>query len=410
MAVGTGLAQTRRRALTRAEHGKALSLDEVEALLLAREADLERAMTSARHLRDLGWGDTVTYSRKVFIPLTMLCRDHCHYCTFAKPPAKLDHPYLSLEEVVAIAEAGRALGCKEALFTLGDRPEERYPVARTWLADRGYRTTLEYVRAAAIRVLEETGLLPHLNPGVMSYEELARLKHVSASMGLMLETSSDRLAEKGGPHVGSPDKVPSVRLRTIEDAGRLAIPFTTGILVGIGETPRERAESLLAIREAHRRFHHVQEVIVQNFRAKSGTAMHASPEPGDEEFLCTVSVARVVLRPRMHVQAPPNLSDPGQRLRLLDAGIDDWGGVSPLTPDHVNPERPWPTIEALAATTAARGKRLHERLAIYPSYAARPDPWVAGKMRAPVSALLGPDGLGVDGQRPDPIPWQDPEV
>src|SRR5438093_5382102 len=327
MAVGTGLAQTRRRALARAEQGKVLSLDEVEALLLARDADLGRAMTSARHLRDLGWGDTVTYSRKVFIPLTMLCRDHCHYCTFAKPPAKLDHPYLSLEEVVAIAEAGRALGCKEALFTLGDRPEERYPLARTWLADRGYRTTLEYVRAAAVRVLEETGLLPHLNPGVMSYEELARLKHVSASMGLMLETSSDRLSEKGGPHVGSPDKVPFVRLRTIEDAGRLAIPFTTGILVGIGETPRERAGSLFAIRDLHRKYRHVQEVIIQNFRAKLGTAMHDAPEPEEEEFLATVATARVVFGPLMNLQAPPNLSDPHYP-RLLDAGINDWGGVS----------------------------------------------------------------------------------
>jgi len=410
MAAGTGFAQTRRRALSRAEQGKALSLDEVEALLLARDADLERAMTSARHLRDLGWGDTVTYSRKVFIPLTMLCRDHCHYCTFAKPPAKLEHPYLSLEQVVAIAEAGRALGCKEALFTLGDRPEERYPAARAWLTDRGYRTTLEYVRAAAVRVLEETGLLPHLNPGVMSYEELARLKHVSASMGLMLETSSDRLSGKGGPHAGSPDKAPAVRLRTIEDAGRLAIPFTTGILVGIGETPRERGESLFAIRDLHRRYRHVQEVIVQNFRAKAGTAMRSAPEPQEEEFLAAVATARLVLGPHVSIQAPPNLSDPEQRLRLLDAGINDWGGVSPLTPDHVNPERPWPKVDALAATTAARGKRLRERLAIYPSYAARPDPWIAGKMRAPVSALLGADGLGVDGQRPAPIPWQDPEV
>ena len=410
MAAGMGFAQTRRRALSRAEQGKALSLDEVEALLLARDADLERAMSSARHLRDLGWGNTVTYSRKVFIPLTMLCRDHCHYCTFAKPPAKLEHPFLSLDEVVAIAEAGRALGCKEALFTLGDRPEERYPVARAWLMDRGYRTTLEYVRAAAVRVLEETGLLPHLNPGVMSYEELATLKHVSASMGLMLETSSDRLSAKGGPHAGSPDKVPSVRLRTIEDAGRLAIPFTTGILVGIGETPRERGESLFAIRDLHRRYRHVQEVIVQNFRAKAGTAMRHAPEPQEEEFLAAVATARLVLGPHVSIQAPPNLSDPEQRLRLLDAGINDWGGVSPLTPDHVNPERPWPTVDALAATTAARGKRLRERLAIYPSYAARPDPWIAGKMRAPVSALLGADGLAVDGQRPAPTPWQDPEV
>src|SRR5439155_10050972 len=399
-----------RRALARARTGKAVAVDEVEALLSARGDALDDLMGVASSLRDLGHGSTVTYSRKVFVPLTMLCRDHCHYCTFAKPPAKLDHPYLGLEEVVAIAEAGRALGCKEALFTLGDRPEERYPLARTWLANRGYRTTLEYVRAAAVRVLEETGLLPHLNPGVMSYEELARLKHVSASMGLMLETSSDRLSEKGGPHAGSPDKIPSVRLRTIEDAGRLAIPFTTGILVGIGETPRERGESLFAIRDLHRRYRHVQEVIVQNFRAKAGTAMRHAPEPREEEFLAAIATARLVLGPHVSLQAPPNLSDPEQRRRLLDAGINDWGGVSPLTPDHVNPERPWPTVEALAATTASRGKRLRERLAIYPSYATRPDPWVAGKMRAPVSALLGPDGLGVDGQRPAPIPWQDPDV
>ncbi len=308
----------------------------------------------ASRLRELGHGTTVTYSRKVFLPLTMLCRDHCHYCTFAKPPAKLDHPFLSPDEVVQVAEAGRRMGCKEALFTLGDRPEERYPVAREWLAARGYGSTLEYLRAVAIRVIEETGLLPHLNPGVMSYEEMARLKHVAPSMGLMLETSSDRLSERGGPHFGSPDKRPAVRLRTIEDAGRLAIPFTTGILVGIGETARERAESLLAIRDVHRRYRHVQEVIVQNFRAKPGTAMADAPEPGAEEFLATVAAARVVLGPRMHVQAPPNLSEPDQQSRLLDAGIDDWGGVSPLTPDHVNPERPWPAIRTL---TERRPKR-----------------------------------------------------
>jgi len=399
-----------RRALARAEQGKPLSLDETEALLLARGRDLDRLTSLAGRLRDLGHGDVVTYSRKVFIPLTMLCRDHCHYCTFAKAPARLDAPFLTPEQVVAIAEAGRKMGCKEALFTLGDRPEDRYPVAQAWLAERGYASTLDYVRAVAIQVIEKTGLLPHLNPGVMSYEELARLKHVAASMGIMLETSSDRLSRRGGPHFGSPDKVPAVRLRTIEDAGRLAIPFTTGILVGIGETPRERAESLFAIRDVARRFHHVQEVIVQNFRAKPGTAMHASPEPGDEEFLCTVSVARVVLGPRMHLQAPPNLSDLGQRLRLLDAGIDDWGGVSPLTPDHVNPERPWPTIEALAATTSARGKTLHERLTIYPEPAARPDPFIAAKMRAPIAALIGRHGLAVEGQVPEAIPWQDPDV
>jgi FO synthase len=404
------IAHQLRRALARAESGKALSLDETEALVAARGDDLDRLMAVAARLRELGHGTTVTYSRKVFIPLTMLCRDHCHYCTFAKPPAKLDDPYLTPEQVVAIAEAGRKMGCKEALFTLGDRPEERYPVARSWLEARGYRSTLEYVRAMAIRVIEETGLLPHLNPGVMSYEELARLKHVSASMGIMLETSSGRLARRGGPHFGSPDKVPGVRLATIEDAGRLAIPFTTGILVGIGETPRERAASLLALRDVHRRYRHVQEIIVQNFRAKAGTAMQHAPEPGDEEFLAAVATTRIVFGPHMGVQAPPNLSDPAQRLRLLDAGIDDWGGVSPLTPDHVNPEKPWPTIEALATTTAERGLVLRERLTIHARFATRPDPYLAGKMRGPVAALLGPDGLAVEGQVPEAVAWQDPDV
>ncbi|MGZ4152601.1 MAG: 7,8-didemethyl-8-hydroxy-5-deazariboflavin synthase CofG, partial [Actinomycetota bacterium] len=286
-----------RRAVARAGSGKPLSLDETEALLLARGEDLERLMLVAANLRELGHGRTVTYSPKVFIPLTMLCRDHCHYCTFAKPPAKLDRPFLSPGDVIAIAEAGRRMGCKEALFTLGDRPEERYPVARAWLGERGYGSTLEYLRAVAILVIERTGLLPHLNPGVMSWEEMARLKQVSASMGMMLETSSDRLSARGGPHFGSPDKIPAVRLRAMEDAGRLAIPFTTGILGGIGETPRERAESLFAIRDLHRRYRHIQEVIVQNFRAKPGTAMQAAPEPGDEEFLATVATTRVVFGP-----------------------------------------------------------------------------------------------------------------
>jgi FO synthase len=399
-----------RRALARADAGKTLTLDEATSMMAARGEELDRLMGLAARLRDLEHGEIVTYSRKVFIPLTMLCRDHCHYCTFAKPPAKLDTPFLTPEEAVSIADAGRRMGCKEALFTLGDRPEERYDVAREWLEARGYGSTLDYVRAVAIRVIEETGLLPHLNPGVMSYEEIARLKQVSASMGMMLETSSMRLAERGGPHFGSPDKVPAVRLRTIEDAGRLAVPFTTGILVGIGETDRERAESLFAIRDAHRRYRHIQEVIVQNFRAKAGTAMQAAPEPDDEAFLAAVATARVVLGPGMHLQAPPNLSDPDQQVRLLDAGIDDWGGVSPLTPDHVNPEKPWPSIEALAATTASRGKQLRERLTIYPAFAARPDPYLAGKMRAPVMALLGSDGRAVEGRHPEPIAWQDPDV
>jgi FO synthase len=399
-----------RRALARAETGRSLSIDEATALAEARGEQLDELMAVAARLRTLGHGTTVTYSRKVFVPLTMLCRDHCHYCTFAKPPARLDAPFLTPEEAVAIAEGGRRLECKEALFTLGDRPEDRYEVARAWLSARGYASTLDYVRAVAIRVIEETGLLPHLNPGVMSYEELARLKHVSASMGLMLETSSDRLGERGGPHVGSPDKVPAVRLRTIEDAGRLAIPFTTGILVGIGETPRERAASLFAIRDLHRRYGHVQEVIVQNFLPKPGTAMHRSPAPLEEEYLAAVATARVVLGPGMTVQAPPNLSDPDRQFRLLDAGIDDWGGVSPLTPDHVNPERPWPAIEALAARTAERGLELRERLTIHARFACRPDPFLAGKMRAPVAALADADGLAVEGRRPEPAPWQDPDV
>ena len=399
-----------RRALVRAEAGKALSLDEAAAMLSAGGDDLERLMRLAWRLARLGHGDDVTYSRKVFIPLTMLCRDHCHYCTFAKPPARLEAPYLSPDEVVAIAEAGRRLGCKEALFTLGDRPEDRYPAARAWLDERGFASTLDYVRACAIHVIERTGLLPHLNPGVMSWEEIARLKHVSASMGLMLETSSERLSERGGPHFGSPDKHPAVRLRTIEDAGRHAVPFTTGILVGIGETARERAGSLLAIREIHRRYGHVQEVIVQNFRAKPGTAMASTPEPDDETYLAAVATTRVLFGPSMCVQAPPNLSDPGMQLRLLDAGIDDWGGVSPLTPDHVNPERPWPALDVLSMRTSERGLRLRERLTVHPRFALRPDPYLAGKMRVPVGRLMADDGLALEGTVPEPTPWQDPDV
>ncbi|HEX8100463.1 MAG TPA: bifunctional FO biosynthesis protein CofGH [Actinomycetota bacterium] len=398
-----------RRALARAASGKTLSIEETEALLGARGEALDGLLATASRIRDLGHGRTVTYSRKVFIPLTMLCRDHCHYCTFAKPPAKLDAPFLTPEQVVAIAEAGRRQECKEALFTLGDRPEERYPQAREWLAERGYQSTLEYLRAVSIQVIEETGLLPHLNPGVMTWEEMARLKHVSASMGMMLETSSPRLSEKGGPHFGSPDKVPAVRLRALEDAGRLSVPFTTGILVGIGETLRERAESLFAIRDVHRRYGHVQEVIIQNFRAKPGTAMHAAPEPGEEEFLAAVATARIVFGASANLQAPPNLSDPNYP-RLLDAGINDWGGVSPVTVDHVNPEAPWPKLRDLERRTAERGFVLRERLAIYPSYAQKPDPWIAGKMQEPVRALAGEDGLAIEGRRPEPVAWQDPEV
>jgi FO synthase len=398
-----------RRALARAAAGKSVSLDEATALMTARGEALEDLLQVATELRVRGHGRTVTYSRKVFVPLTMLCRDVCHYCTFAKPPARLDHPFLTPDEVVAIAEAGRKAGCKEALFTLGDKPEARYEAARAWLSERGYASTLDYLRAVAIRVIEETGLLPHLNPGVMTWEDQARLKHVSPSMGLMLEQSTERLLEKGLPHHGSPDKAPSVRLRTIADAGRLSIPFTTGILVGIGETARERAASLFAIRELSRRYHHVQEVIVQNFRAKPDTAMRDHPEPTDQELLAAVATARVILGPRMNLQAPPNLSDPWYP-RLLDAGINDWGGVSPITPDHVNPEAPWPRLDALRARTVERGYELRERLCVYPEYVQRPDPWLAGKMQRPVAALVGPDGLAAEGRRAEPVPWQDPEI
>ncbi|HEX2032185.1 MAG TPA: bifunctional FO biosynthesis protein CofGH [Actinomycetota bacterium] len=398
-----------RRALKRAADGKSLSVEETTALMAARGPALRELCEVASDLRDRGPGRTITYSRKVFIPLTMLCRDVCHYCTFAKPPKRLETPFLTPEQVVDIAERGRKAGCKEALFTLGDKPEDRYPTARRWLDERGYRSTLDYLRAVSIRVIEETGLLPHLNPGVMTWEDMARLKQVSASMGLMLEQASERLTERGMPHHGSPDKVPAVRLRTIEDAGRLSIPFTTGILVGIGETARERAESLFAIRDLARRYGHVQEVIVQNFRAKPDTAMRHAPEPGADEFLAAVAVARVVLGPGVGVQAPPNLSDPGYD-RLLEAGINDWGGVSPITVDHVNPEAPWPRLDDLRRRTEERGFELRERLCIYPAFAARPDPWIAGKMQRPVTALLGPDGLAVEGQRPEPVAWQDPEV
>jgi FO synthase len=400
---------TLRRALARARSGKSLSLEEVEGFLAARGTALEDLCEIASALRDLGHGRTITYSRKVFIPLTMLCRDHCHYCTFAKPPARLDKPFLTPDEVVAIAEAGQRQECKEVLFTLGERPEERYPIARQWLAERGYHSTLDYLRAVSIKVIEETGLLPHLNPGVMTWEDMARLKHVSVSMGLMLETSSERLSRKGGPHFGSPDKVPDVRLRTIEAAGRLSIPFTTGILVGIGENPRERAASLFAIRALHQKYRHIQEVIVQNFKAKPGTAMRQAPEPSEEEFLATVAAARVVFGPYVNVQAPPNLSEPHYP-RLTDAGINDWGGVSPVTIDHVNPEAPWPKFGDLERRTAEKGYTLRERLAIYPEYALKPDPWIAGKMQEPIRTLAGPDGLAAPGIKPEPTPWQDPKV
>ena len=416
-----------RRALRRARDGATLGPAEAEVLLAAKGLEADKAAAgglrasgdladlcaSAARVRDAGLltagrPGVVTYSRKVFIPLTRLCRDRCHYCTFATTPNRLHAAYLTPDEVLDIARQGAALGCKEALFTLGDRPEDRWPAARAWLDEAGYDSTLGYLRAMAVRVLEETGLLPHLNPGVMSWEELARLKPVAPSMGMMLETTSQQVfTEPGGAHFGSPDKDPAVRLRVLEDAGRSAVPFTTGILVGIGETLAERAESLFALRAVARQYGGVQEVIVQNFRAKPDTAMRTVPDAGLEEFVAAVAVARLVLGPAMRVQAPPNLVDVVECRLLLGAGIDDWGGVSPLTPDHVNPERPWPAVDALAAASADAGFVLRERLTVYPPY--QRAPWLDPRLRPHVEALADDAGLAREGAQPAGVPWQEPD-
>ncbi|WP_428028971.1 5-amino-6-(D-ribitylamino)uracil--L-tyrosine 4-hydroxyphenyl transferase CofH [Ancylobacter sp.] len=356
-------------------------LDDDAALALAEATDLGGLMMQAARLRDAGFGGTVTVSRKVFIPLTQLCRDVCHYCTFAHPPRKGQRAFLTPDEVLDIARAGARMGCDEALFTLGDKPELRYAVARDELAALGHDSTLSYLRAMAGRVLEETGLLPHLNAGVMAEADLAGLRAVSASQGLMIETTAERLSARGGPHFGSPDKLPAARLATLEAAGRARVPFTTGLLIGIGETHRERIEALLAIRASHARHGHVQEVIIQNFRAKSGTRMATASEPSLEEHLWTVAVARLVLGPGMPIQAPPNLQPDGLKA-LIDAGINDWGGVSPVTPDHVNPEAPWPALAVLGAATARAGKVLAPRLAVYPRYIGARATWLDARVAA----------------------------
>nr|WP_235399215.1 5-amino-6-(D-ribitylamino)uracil--L-tyrosine 4-hydroxyphenyl transferase CofH [Sphingomonas sp. SRS2] len=337
----------------------------------------------------------VTYSRKVFIPLTQLCRDVCHYCTFASTPKKIGPAYLSRGEVLAIARAGVAAGCREALFTLGDRPEDRYDAARKALARLGHPSTLSYLREMAQAVLGETGLLPHLNPGLMDDADYVALRPVSASMGLMLETASDRLSAKGGPHHGSPDKLPTARLTAIAAAGRAGVPFTTGLLIGIGETRVERIEALVAIRDLHREYGHIQEVIIQNFRAKPGTRMASHPEPSLEEHLWTIAVARLILGPQMTIQAPPNLHRPEELAALLRAGVNDWGGVSPVTPDHVNPEAPWPHLDALEAATAAAGRVLRERLAIGPAFARDPDRWLDPALARVVRRSVDARGLPV---------------
>jgi FO synthase len=355
-------------------------------------APLDELCAEARRLREAGHGVLVTYSPKVFVPLTTLCRDVCHYCTFARPPRRGERAYLTLDEVLEIARAGAAAGCHEALFTLGDKPELRYRVAREELAALGCETTLEYLARAARTVLEETGLLPHLNPGVMSRADLAELRRVSASMGIMLETTSEPLSRRGGPHFGSPDKLPARRLETIAAAGEEGVPFTTGILIGIGETRAERLDALLAIRQLADRYGHVQEVIVQNFRAKAGTKMAHAPEPPLEELLWTAAAARVVLGPDASIQCPPNLSY-DDFPRLLEAGIDDWGGISPVTIDHVNPEAPWPEVERLERATRAAGLELAPRLAVYPRYVAERKRWLDPAVAPAVLRRADADGL-----------------
>ncbi|WP_156150461.1 bifunctional FO biosynthesis protein CofGH [Gordonia sihwensis] len=420
----TGAGQTppasaMRRALRRARDGSVLNVDEAAVLLAARGADLDALCEAAGRVRDAGLdadgrSGLISYSRKVFIPVTHLCRDRCHYCTFVTVPGKLAREgrgaYMEIDEIVEVARRGAELGCKEALFTLGDRPEDRWPEAAAWLDERGYDSTLDYVRAAAIRVLEETGLLPHLNPGVMSWEEINRLKPVAPSMGMMLETTARRLfTDKGECHYGSPDKDPEVRLRVLTDAGRLSVPFTTGILVGIGENLTERAESIFAIRKSHKAFGHIQEVIVQNFRAKADTAMRGVPDAEMSEFLAAVAVARLVLGPGMRIQAPPNLVSADECRALVAAGVDDWGGVSPLTPDHVNPERPWPNLDTLAEITASTGYRLVERIAAQPKYVKASNPWIDPRIGRHVAALADPvTGLAAD-VKPVGLPWQEPD-
>jgi FO synthase len=417
---GTGPTEnSMRRALKRARDGVALDVSEAAVLLQARGEALTDLAASAARVRDAGLEQAgrpgvITYSKSVFIPLTRLCRDKCHYCTFVTVPGKLRRAghgmFMSPDEVLDIARKGAALGCKEALITLGDKPEDRWPEAREWLDAHGYDDTIAYVRAVSVRILEETGLLPHLNPGVMTWTDFQRLKPVAPSMGMMLETTATRLwSEPGGPHHGSPDKEPAVRLRVLEDAGRSSVPFTSGLLIGIGETYEERAESLFALRKVSRAYHGIQELIIQNFRAKPDTAMRGMPDAELDDLVATVAVARHIMGPSACLQAPPNLVD-SEYERLIGAGIDDWGGVSPLTIDHVNPERPWPQIEELTERSRAAGFELRERLCVYPEFVRRGEPWLDPRLRPHVSALADPEtGLALPDATVEGHPWQEPE-
>jgi FO synthase len=366
-------------------------LSREEACELVDLLDMSDLLEAAAKRRDAAHGDAITFSPKVFIPLTRLCRDVCHYCTFAHAPRSGVKPYLSVDEAVAIAQAGKDAGCHEALFTLGDKPELRYKAARDELARLGHETTLSYLAEVAKAVFEQTGLLPHINPGIMSAEDLAMLRKVSVSQGIMLESASDRLCERGGPHFGSPDKVPSVRLETIRAAGEQAVPFTSGILIGIGETRAERIDALFALRDLNDVHGHIQEIIIQNFRPKAGTRMANAPAPDVEDHLWTIALARLIFEPGMNIQAPPNLS-PAALGRVVAAGINDWGGVSPVTPDHVNPEAPWPHLRLLEAATRSAGKRLTRRLAIYPDFVRAPSRWLDSRLLKSVLDRVDGDG------------------
>ncbi len=378
--------------------GRRPTRDEAVALEGAAGEEFAELMALAAVRRKAAWGTTVTYSRKVFIPLTNLCRDTCGYCTFAQPPSFPSAHWMTPDEVLEVAEAGRRLGCKEALFSLGEKPELRYPEARQALAALGYTRLIAYLRDMCERVLRKTGLLPHANPGTLSTEEMALLRPVTGSMGVMLENVSRRLMGKGAAHESCPDKHPEVRLQTLVNAGRLGVPFTTGILIGIGETWAERVDSLLAIQTVSERYGNIQEVIIQNFRAKPDIRMRHWPEPGLEDMLRTLAVARLLLDGKVSLQAPPNLSPggPGQYAEYLDAGLNDWGGVSPVTMDHINPEAAWPRIAELRRSTESRGCRLRERLTIYPRYLAEPERFVDPKMLSYLAALAGGDGLAAE--------------
>lgn len=382
----------RRERLIDASNGGGLSREDAIRLIRATGSELIALMQAASTLRDRRTGTPVTYSRKVFIPLTNLCRDTCGYCTFVRRPTDAKAHTMTPDEVLAVARAGKEAGCKEALFSLGDKPELVYPSYRRWLAERGYDTTIGYLRDMCALVLEETGLLPHANPGVMTEDDIALLRDVNVSMGMMLESTSERLLEKGGAHRGCPDKVPALRLAAIEAAGRQRVPFTTGILIGIGETPEERVDALFAIKTLHGQYRHIQEVIIQNFRRKGDIRMRAWPEPTALDMVRTIAVARLIFGNEIAVQAPPNLTPEAYTTYLL-AGINDWGGVSPVTRDFINPERAWPKLDELRAATADAGYELRERLAIYPEYVRQADTFLSAGLASRVRELAGEDGL-----------------